>query len=165
MLAVLPGQSWLYGTLDSRGKCSGKRNAFLYPDLNTVLLGNFEEDKVIEAHESFVMGHTVNGGILNLRFYQTVGPSFRFWPSTLQKIRCPCLQEDPYERKIVYSGPSAMGAAAGDGLFVRKNIPAGTVVSFYNGIRVLPGEMPPFRSRSYQILLDWRPTTVYQVYF
>ena len=160
MLAVLPGQSWLYGTLDCKGKCSGKRNAFLYPDLTTVLLGNVQEDKIIEAHESSIIGHSVDGGILNLRFHQTSGPAFGFSPSTLQKIRCPWLQEDPYERKMVYAGPSAIGAGAGDGLFMRKDVPEGTIVSFYNGIRILPGETPPFRSSSYQIYLDWRATNV-----
>lgn len=126
-----------------------------------MLLGIFEEDKVIEAHESLIIGHTMKSGIFNLQFHQisSGSPAFRFWQSTLQNVECPWLQEDPYERKTVYAGPSAMMEEtltdAGDGLFLRKDVPADTIVSFYNGIRVLPGETPPFRSASYQIFLDW----------
>ena len=133
---------------------------FVYPDLTTVLLGKFEEDKLTEGHESLIIGHTLKSGILNLQFHQISGPVFRFCPSTVDTIRCPWLQEDPYERKIVCAGPSAMGDGVGDGLFIRKDVPAGTIVSFYNGIRVPPGENPTFQSRSYQIYLDWRPTNI-----
>jgi len=158
--AVLPGRSWLYGTLDLNFKCSGDNNAFIYPDLNTVLLGSIQDDQIIKAYESSITGFAMKGGILYLNFHHISGPEFRFWPSTLQKVRCPWLQEDPYERKTVYSGLSAMGEGAGDGLFLHKDVSAGTMVSFYNGIRIMPGEIPPFRSDSYQIFLDWRPTNI-----
>ena len=118
------------------------------------------EDKIIKAYESSITGYAMKGGILHLKFHNISGPEFRFWPSTLQKVRCPWLQEDPYERKTVYSGLSSMGEGAGDGLFLRRDVSAGTVVSFYNGIRIMPGEVRPFRSDSYQIFLDWRPTNV-----
>ena len=54
-----------------------------------------------------------------------------------------------------------MGECAGDGLFLHKDVSAGTVVSFYNGIRIMPGEIPPFRSDGYQIFLDWSPSNKY----
>ena len=119
-----------------------------------------EEDKIVRAYESSISGYTVNSGILCLRFSPTSGPQFRYWPSTCQKVKCPWLQEDPYERKIVSAGPSEMGECAGDGLFLLQDVSAGTVVSFYNGIRIMPGEIPPFRSTGYQIFLDWKPTNV-----
>ena len=105
----------------------------------------------------------MKGGILHLKFHPISGNVFKFWQSTSQTVRCPWLQEDPYERKTVYSGVSAMGECAGDGLFLHKDVSAGTVVSFYNGIRIKPGEIPPFYSDCYQIILDWRPTSIYEV--
>ena len=128
--------------------------------MNTVLLGRMHEDKIVRAYESSIIGYSMQSGILNLKFHPISGPLFCFWPSTLQKVRCPWLQEDPYESKMVYSGPSKLSDGAGDGLFLRKDVDAGTMVSFYNGIRIMPGEIPPFRSDSYQIFLDWRPTNV-----
>ena len=131
-------------------------------------MGNIQKDKIVKAYENSIDGYAMKGGILHPKFHQTSGTEFWFWPSSLQKVRCPWLQEDPYERKIVYSGLSAIGECAGDGLFLRRDVSAGTVVSFYNGIRIMPGEIPPFRSDSYQIFLDWRPTNVQvnmQIYY
>ena len=152
----MEGQSWLYGTLGFSGKMSGSRNAFVYPDLITVLLGRFEEDKLVEAHESSITWHTITRDILNLHFSPKTGPTFHFWPSTLTRVPCPWLQEDPFERKVVYSESSGMNGA-GDGLFLRKDVAMDSIVSFYNGIRVAPGERPPYESISYQIYLDWMP--------
>ena len=152
-----PGRSWLYGSIDSRGRCSGYSNAFIYPDLNTILLGHMQDENMVKAHESSIVGLTMKSGMLYLKFRYISGPEYKFCPSTLNKVRCNWLQDDPYERKIVYSGPSRMGDHAGDGLFLRKDVPAGTVIAFYNGIRVQPGEIPPFRSNAYQIFLDWKP--------
>ena len=155
--AIDPGRSWMYGSIDSRGKFSGYSNAFIYPDLNTILLGHMQDDKIVKAHESSIVGCNMESGMLSLKFSYISGPEFRFLPSTLYKVRCPWLQDDPYERKMVYSGPSSLGDHAGDGLFLKKDVEAGTVIAFYNGIRVLPGETPPFRSNAYQIFLDWKP--------
>lgn len=44
---------------------------------------------------------------------------------------------------------------AGDGLFATKDLVAGETVAFYNGIRVSPGQTPPFKSTSYEICVDW----------
>ena len=85
-------------------------------------MGNIQEDKIIKANESSIDNCVMKGGILQLLFQPISGNEFRFWPSTLQTVRCPWLQEDPYERKIVYSGVSAMGEGAGDGLFLHKDV-------------------------------------------
>jgi histone-lysine N-methyltransferase SETD7 len=67
---------------------------------------------------------------------------------------CPPLQEDPFERKWVEVLPSSI-AGAGDGLFAKRRLSEGASVAFYNGIRVRPGEEPPFRSINYEIYVDW----------
>ena len=146
--------------MDSKGTFSGDNNAFIYTDLSTVLLGAMGADKIVRAYECSITGYTFNHGVMNLQFSRTSGPHFRFWPSSLHKITVPWLQEDPYEHKTVCARQSSMGEGAGDGLFLRRDVPAGTVVAFYNGIRVMPGETPPFRSKAYQIFLDWKPTNV-----
>ena len=63
--------------------------------------------------------------------------------------------EDPYESKFVMPGKSSMGDNAGDGLFLKKDVIANTTISFYNGIRVKPGEISPFENSGYQIYVDW----------
>ena len=150
------GKSWLYGEIDSRGMFSGRNNAFIYPDFETVLLGRFKYDKMMEAYESSVIGHVFVKDMLTLEFDQPAGTVYRYWPSSCNYMRCPRLQEDPYERKTVYSGPSGT-EGAGDGVFLQRDVSAGTTIAFYNGIRVMPGEIPPFESTGYQIYLEWTP--------
>ena len=48
---------------------------------------------------------------------------------------CPPLQRDPYETKILRVGASRV-EGGGEGAYARKNLPAGTVVAYYNGIRM-----------------------------
>ena len=48
-----------------------------------------------------------------------------------------------------------MKSGAGDGLFLVSPVRRGSTVAFYNGIRVRPGEVPPFRSTHYEIYVDF----------
>ena len=53
-----------------------------------------------------------------------------------------------------------MSEHAGDGLFVKRDIPANTTICFYNGIRVKPGEKAPYQNTGYQIFVDWNKRSV-----
>ena len=44
------------------------------------------------------------------------------------------LEPDPYEVNLVRVGESTV-AGGGEGLFAARDIPSGTVLSFYNGVR------------------------------
>ena len=81
-------------------------------------------------------------------------PLFRHWPSTLSDVTCPPFQEDPYEKGRVEVRGSEIGGA-GDGLFATRDLAAGETVAFYNGIRVSPGQTPPFKTFSYEIFVEW----------
>ena len=78
----------------------------------------------------------------------------------LSFIGVPPLLEDPYESKFVIAGKSRIGDNAGDGLFLKKDVKANTTISFYNGIRVKPGEHSPFENSGYQIYVDWNKAGV-----
>ena len=80
--------------------------------------------------------------------------SFRHSPSTLSDVTCPPLQEDPYEKRCVEVRGSGI-SGAGDGLYATKDLAAGETAAFYNGIRVSPGQTPPFRTFSYEIFVEW----------
>ena len=56
---------------------------------------------------------------------------------------------DPYEEIFVEVKPSNI-ANAGEGLFAKIDIDVGTVISFYNGVRVRPGH-------------DWEKPTPYKM--
>lgn len=162
---AVQGDSWLYGTLDDQGDFSGDQNCFVYPDLSTVLIGKFEKNQMIEAYQSRIIGVKITQDFLELSLEnvdKTKQPVFRNWPSTLTSIRCPWKLRDPYEDQFVMSTKSGLNedADAGDGLYLRRDVKAGTTVAFYNGIRIKPGEQPPFESADYQIYIDWSENKV-----
>jgi len=155
----LDGGGFLYGSMGSNGQFTGNKNAYIYPDMTTAFYGRFHDGRMVETQPVEVCETYLDksGTILRLCFgkpkYQA--PTYRFWPSGLNFVSVPPLQEDPFEVKHVYVGKSKMSEHAGDGLFVRHDVPANTTICFYNGIRVKPGEKAPYENGGYQIFVDW----------
>ena len=61
-----------------------------------------------------------------------------------------------------------MSDHSGDGLFVKRDVPANSTICFYNGVRVKPGEQDPFENTGYQIYIDMNYGSVsifFQSYF
>ena len=79
-------------------------------------------------------------------------------PSDSVHVPCDWTLRDPYERVTVTCRPSELPAGAGDGLFALRDIPEKTIISYYNGIRLLPGESYTTTSCNYQIYVDWSNT-------
>ena len=73
---------------------------------------------------------------------------------------CPPLQRDPYETKILRVGASRV-EGGGEGAYARKNLPAGTVVAYYNGIRMKAGEKSPYDDSGYAIFVEWNRKSLY----
>ena len=49
---------WVYGHVElKRGKVEGKNLAYIYPDLETVLLGDFEKGKLLKGLASRIKGY------------------------------------------------------------------------------------------------------------
>ena len=46
---AVQGDAWLYGTIDTSGRFTGPANAFIYPDLITVLSGDFKKDVMVQV--------------------------------------------------------------------------------------------------------------------
>ena len=91
----------------------------------------------------------------NLGFFR-----YSYWPSSLYEVHVPPQQEDPYESKYVFAKKSQMSDYAGDGLFIKRDVPANTTIAFYNGIRVKPGDSAPYENTGYQIFVDWNKKSV-----
>ena len=43
----------------------------------------------------------------------------------------------------------------GEGAFAKRDILAGTIVAYYNGIRMKAGEKSPYDDTGYAIFVDW----------
>ena len=86
--------------------------------------------------------------------------SFCYWPSTADDIKCPPLQQDPYESSTIMVGQSLM-EGGGDGGYAKKDIPAGTLVAYYNGIRLKAGENSPYYDTGYAIFVEWNRKSLF----
>ena len=77
-----------------------------------------------------------------------------YWPSSLEDVACPRHLRDPYENSLVKVASSDV-EGGGEGLFARKFLPPGTVVSFYNGVRIPQDIGNPHSGPGYCIFVDW----------
>jgi len=158
------GGGFLYGSVGPNGLFTGNKNAYIYPDMSTALYGKFQDGKMVETVPVDISRSYLDksGTMLRLRFGKAAfrAPIYRYWPSGLDFVGVPPLQDDPFEHKYIYVGQSKMSEFAGDGLYVKRDVPANTTISFYNGIRVQPGEQPPWSNGGYQIYVDWNKTSV-----
>ena len=84
-----------------------------------------------------------------------LGGCYEYCPSNSVMIPCEWQLWDPYEHVTVICRPSKLPTSAGDGLFALRDISSKTVISYYNGIRVLQGEPYSTNSCDYQIYVDW----------
>merc|ERR1711915_30711 len=97
-----------------------------------------------------------------------MGPSFSilsessycYWISTKDDIQCPPLQVDPYEASLVDVRLSCV-EDGGEGAFAKQDIKAGTVIAYYNGIRMKPGEKSPYDDTGYAIFVEWNRKSLY----
>lgn len=117
------GQGWLYGQVDPGGRFSGSNLAYLYPDLQTCLVGHFEDEVMIAANPGCITTASLDeAGIMTLALQRSnpkVDSSFSFCPSDSKSIRCDRLLPDPYEEVTVKCEASHVNGA-GEGLFAKR---------------------------------------------
>lgn len=127
----------LMGDVDDCGQLSGENIAYVYPDKCTTLVGKFHEGTLVEARYGTLKG------ALPLRLTRLpdiqLNPHFLipviFDQSTHDVLSCQPLIPDAYEQERVCVRPSLI-PKAGEGLFARRELGEGEVVSFYNGLRL-----------------------------
>ena len=106
---------------------------FLYPDMKTALVGQFEENIMIIGKEARVVAERCNDGIkeIQLSKVESDAPTFKYRAPGKTFIGDQPTKMDPYEKRFVYIGNSVLGD---DGLFARKDIKAKELFSYYSGI-------------------------------
>merc|ERR1712218_389636 len=130
------------GHVDSLGTISGDSIAFLYPDLRTALCGSFIKGKMSVAQTCFVKSVTIRrqDNLATLNFTEPKGPFYKFDPSTFDHVCNEPLLPDPYETQNVRVRCSKI-SGGGEGLFANRAAEKGTIISFYNGIRMLADDL------------------------
>ena len=128
----------MHGTICSRdATISGSSIAYIYPDMETTLLGKFENRQMQDAQESAVLGVDCDeGGLLHVSKYATTNvnsPHFYYEPpSNVSFGAGPRGIRDPYEEKWLELRASK-NAGAGEGVYSKRALMAGELAAIYSG--------------------------------
>lgn len=115
---------------------TGKRISFVYPNFNTTIQGSFKKGVMLLTQEVLIKGlSTAKSGVKVLQTSEPFGVQYKRDVSTGTMLSSEPLLRDPYESKMVAVSTSSI-PGAGDGVFVLQDVPAGTVIAYFNGIRL-----------------------------
>lgn len=150
----MEGGGFLFGHVDDQGEFSGNQIAYIYPDMATAWLGCFKKGVMISAKVTKVIGVKVVDHILVPDFATPTGLAVGKSKSTQTSMGQHLLVPDPYETSQVVCHESGI-AEAGEGLFAAKDIEAGDIVAFYNGVRIpfrLGGPKEEWSTSGYKVM-------------
>ena len=130
----------LHGVInDIHGKISGDNIAYIYPDMETALLGKFEDSLMKDAQESEVQSVECDeNGLLYVNQFaipDNSDPHFYYEPPSNVSFGGRTSRPgvlDPYERKWLELR-SADEAKMGQGVFTKKDVKEGLFISSYTG--------------------------------
>ena len=108
--------------------------AWIYPDMETVLLGTFKNGTMLSTKESKVVKERCNLGMkeLEIEIPNNVSPTFRYKARSMTEIGDQPTLMDPYERKKVYIDFGVKD----DGVFARKDIEKDDLIAYYSGLLI-----------------------------
>jgi len=130
------GEGALYTTFSSGKGMSmftGDRVVFLYPDYKTAIVGSFLAGSMVETMEGEVKTVSMSGVP---RLEVEVKENDALYTrdiSTSTHLSSDPLLRDPYEAKMVDVDISTI-PGAGMGVFTKRDIPANTIMGYFNGV-------------------------------
>ena len=142
MIGGRQNNGYLHGMISpTDGTISGDRISYVYPDMETALLGRFEDRIMRDAQETNIEAITVDEyGIWKAAIYLQIKPkSPHFYyeaPSNITFGSGPKGVVDPYERKLLESEATkdTMCSAKKKGVFAGREIVSDKLVSSFVGL-------------------------------
>ena len=112
---------------------AGTDMVFIYPDMKTVLVGQFKDGIMIRSRPAKIAAERCNDGIKEIKIskIKSDAPTFKYSRPTNMDIGDQPTVMDPYEKQIVYVNTTDWGD---DGLFAKRDIKKGELVAYYNGL-------------------------------
>ena len=141
MIGGRQNNGYLHGMISpTDGTISGDRISYVYPDMETALLGRFEDRIMRDAQETTIEAITVDEiGIWKAAIYiqpKPKSPHFYYEPPSNTTFGSgPKGVIDPYERRLLISEATTdtVCAAKKKGIFAGRDIVSGTLVSSFGG--------------------------------
>ena len=156
----LHGGAFIVGPLDNHAEVNGVDCVYIYPDLKTVIRGEFRQSRLIKGKMSVINGvDWVNHICVPKISDNDYGESITRDVSTNVRISKNPTRSDMWESARVEVKKSDLGPDAGEGLFARIDLDSGDICALFNGVRIQSSkndiEISPYRIRlNGQIDLD-----------
>ena len=146
--------AFLHGKINEKnGMITGNDIAYIYPDMETVYLGKFENSKMIDAQESSILevGCDENGVMLvknYLRPNVSVPHVYYEPPTNISFGQGPKGVMDPYEKRWVEL-KMAENSKMGESAYAKKDFKNGELVAIYNAFtfKYKNGEFDSYKKR------------------
>ena len=105
---------------------------FVYPDMEAVLVGRFENGTMIAAKPSKIVKERCHKGVKEIEVAKpkTDAPVFTYNRPTRLRIGDQPTVMDPFDKKNIYVGDGKKD----DGVFAKKDIKKGDVFVYYSGL-------------------------------
>ena len=112
---------------------AGENVTFVYPDMQTVLIGKFEKGKMMSARPSKIIHERCNNGIKEIQVESPKhsAPVFRYSRPNRLRIGDQPRVIDPFSKKNVFVKTTE---EKGDGLYARKDIKKYDLIAYYSGL-------------------------------
>ena len=120
-----------------------KEMIFIYPDMKTVLIGQFENGLLMQGKPAKIVAERCNDGIKEIKVSAIIpdSPTFKYSRPNRIHIGDQPTKVDPYESRYVYIKETRWGD---DGVFAKKEIEKDDIVAYYSGMRFNGSEMELF---------------------
>ena len=128
------GNSYYIGCVDSRDKLCGEV-VFLYPCLQTIIVGQYKAGKLLSGHYRRLSHASVSDGFISLEFHPSLGREVLYDPPSCFSISRRPLEADLYEERTVRVAESSV-PGAGEGLFARRRLSSGDLVCLFSGSKI-----------------------------
>eukprot|EP00088_Acartia_fossae_P013039 TRINITY_DN16753_c0_g1_i2.p1 TRINITY_DN16753_c0_g1~~TRINITY_DN16753_c0_g1_i2.p1 ORF type:complete len:220 (+),score=19.68 TRINITY_DN16753_c0_g1_i2:84-743(+) len=129
----LVGQGWLGLFYYETGHLDDPRSgAFLYPDFSNAVVGLWMDHLLLQGKRTRLGEICRNGNSWILKFSELSGPLLTYSPPSHYSLGVDALHSDPFEEGTVEVRESNIPGAK-QGLYTRRDILAGEVITFYSG--------------------------------
>ena len=111
--------------------------------METVLIGLFKDGIMIQGKQAKIVAERCNDGIKEIKVSTPLpnSPTFKYSRKTRIYMGDQPTKMDPYEKNTIYINKTKWGD---DGVFAKRDIKAGELVSYYSGIFFNASEMELF---------------------
>ena len=119
---------------------------FVYPDMETTLIGRFENGTMVVAKPSKVIAERCNRGIKEIKVAVPTDnvPTLKYVRPNRIRIGDQPTVMDPLDRKYTFIGDGKKE----DGVFAKKDIVKGDIFMYYSGIIWNKTELAPWSSNT-----------------